>query len=47
VIGAGLAAGPLIAGLLLDAGASLATLFAGAVAICVLSCLCLLHVERN
>jgi predicted MFS family arabinose efflux permease len=47
VIGAGLAAGPLIAGLLLDAGASLAALFAGAVAICVLSCLCLLHVERN
>ncbi|HTR07480.1 MAG TPA: MFS transporter [Paraburkholderia sp.] len=47
VIGAGLAAGPLIAGVLLDAGASLAALFAGAATICVLSCLCLLLVERR
>jgi predicted MFS family arabinose efflux permease len=47
VIGAGLAAGPLIAGVLLDAGASLGALFAGAAAICVASCLCLLRVERN
>ncbi|WP_322044860.1 MFS transporter [Paraburkholderia sp. J67] len=46
VIGAGLAAGPLIAGVLLDAGATLASLFAGAAAICVLSCLCLMRVER-
>ncbi|HEV3429662.1 MAG TPA: MFS transporter [Paraburkholderia sp.] len=46
VIGAGLAAGPLIAGVLLDAGASLAALFASAAAICVVSCVCLLRVER-
>jgi predicted MFS family arabinose efflux permease len=46
VIGAGLAAGPLIAGVLLDAGATLATLFAGAAAISVISCVCLLRVER-
>ncbi|WP_322061479.1 MFS transporter [Paraburkholderia sp. J63] len=47
VIGAGLAAGPLIAGVLLDAGASIAALFAGAAAISVLSGLCLLRVERR
>lgn len=47
VIGAGLAAGPLIAGLLLDAGASSMALFAGAAAISVLSGLCLLRVERS
>ncbi|MBB3260116.1 putative MFS family arabinose efflux permease [Paraburkholderia bannensis] len=46
VIGAGLAAGPLIAGVLLDAGATLPALFAGAAAISVMSCLCLLRVER-
>jgi predicted MFS family arabinose efflux permease len=46
VIGAGLAAGPLIAGVLLDAGATLAALFAGAAAISVISCVCLLRVER-
>ena len=47
VIGAGLAVGPLIAGLLLDAGAGLHTLFQGAAAICVLSFVCLLRVERS
>ncbi|MGX7005709.1 MFS transporter [Caballeronia sp. KNU42] len=47
VIGAGLAIGPLIAGVLLDAGAALHTLFAGAAAICTLSLGCLLRVERS
>ncbi|MBW0447134.1 MFS transporter [bacterium M00.F.Ca.ET.228.01.1.1] len=47
VIGAGLAVGPLIAGVLLDAGASLSTLFQGAAAICGLSFACLLRVERS
>jgi predicted MFS family arabinose efflux permease len=47
VIGAGLAMGPLIAGVLLDAGASLHALFAGAAAICTLSLICLLRVERS
>lgn len=47
VIGAGLAIGPLIAGVLLDAGAGLHTLFAGAAAICTLSLICLLRVERS
>jgi predicted MFS family arabinose efflux permease len=47
VIGAGLAAGPLMAGVLLDMGASLATLFAGAALISVLSSACLLRVERH
>ena len=47
VIGAGLATGPLIAGVLLDAGAGLHTLFAGAAAICTLSLVCLLRVERS
>ncbi len=46
VIGAGLAAGPLIAGVLLDAGATFAALFAGAAVVSVISCLCLLRVER-
>lgn len=47
VIGAGLAIGPLIAGVLLDAGTGLHTLFAGAAAICTLSLVCLLRVERS
>lgn len=47
VIGAGLAVGPLIAGLLLDAGAGLNTLFQGAAVICALSFVCLLRVERS
>ncbi len=47
VIGAGLAVGPLIAGVLLDAGAGLNTLFQGAAAICALSFICLLRVERS
>ena len=47
VIGAGLAIGPLIAGVLLDAGTGLHTLFAGAAAICMLSLVCLLRVERS
>lgn len=46
VIGAGLAAGPLMAGVLLDKGASLATLFAGAALISVLSSACLLRSTR-
>ncbi|MFM0729956.1 MFS transporter [Paraburkholderia sediminicola] len=47
VIGAGLAVGPLIAGFLLDAGTGLNTLFQGAAAICALSFVCLLRVERS
>jgi predicted MFS family arabinose efflux permease len=47
VIGAGLAIGPLAAGLLLDRGISLTALFAGAIAVCMASCLCLLRVERH
>jgi predicted MFS family arabinose efflux permease len=47
VIGAGLAIGPLIAGFLLDAGTGLHPLFAGAAAICTLSLVCLLRVERS
>ncbi|MDM0114017.1 MFS transporter [Variovorax sp. J22R133] len=47
VIGAGLAVGPLLAGLLLDAGASLQALFLAAAAIGVLSFSCLLRVERG
>ncbi|HZZ06805.1 MFS transporter [Paraburkholderia sp.] len=47
VIGAGLAVGPLIAGLLLDAGVGLNTLFQGAAVICALSFVCLLRVERS
>lgn len=47
VIGAGLAIGPLIAGVLLDAGAALNTLFQGAAVICALSFACLLRVERS
>lgn len=47
VIGAGLATGPLIAGFLLDAGAGLHTLFAAGAAVCALSLVCLLRVERS
>ncbi|MFM0644044.1 MFS transporter [Paraburkholderia bryophila] len=47
VIGAGLAVGPLIAGVLLDAGAGLSSLFLGAAAISTLSFVCLLRVERS
>lgn len=47
VIGAGLAVGPLIAGVLLDAGAGLSSLFLGAAAISALSFVCLLRVEHS
>jgi hypothetical protein len=47
VIGAGLAIGPLIAGVLLDAGATLNTLFQGAAVIGLLSFACLLRVEHS
>ena len=47
VIGAGLAVGPLIAGVLLDAGASLNLLFQGAAVICAISFACLLYVQRS
>ncbi|NYH14404.1 MFS transporter [Paraburkholderia bryophila] len=47
VIGAGLAVGPLIAGVMLDAGAGLSSLFLGAAAISALSFVCLLRVERS
>jgi MFS family permease len=47
IIGSGLAIGPLIAGLLLDSGVPLKTLFSIAAAIGVMSCCFLLRVERT
>ncbi|KVN35553.1 MFS transporter [Burkholderia pyrrocinia] len=47
VIGAGLAAGPLLAGLMLDAGGTMRMLFAAATAVSIASLAALLHIERR
>ncbi|WP_269504339.1 MFS transporter [Burkholderia sp. IMCC1007] len=47
VIGAGLAAGPLLAGLLLDAGGTMHTLFAIATAVAIASFAALRHIDRR
>ncbi|MXN75567.1 MFS transporter [Burkholderia sp. 4701] len=47
VIGAGLAAGPLLAGLMLDAGGTMRMLFAAATAVSIASLTALLHIERR
>ncbi|MGU7838829.1 MFS transporter [Burkholderia sp. AW33-5] len=47
VIGAGLAAGPLLAGLLLDAGGTMRALFAAATAVAIASFAALRHVDRR
>ncbi|WGS40560.1 MFS transporter [Burkholderia sp. JSH-S8] len=47
VIGAGLAAGPLLAGLMLDAGGTMRVLFAAATAVSIASLAALLHIERR
>ncbi|MDN7428653.1 MFS transporter [Burkholderia sp. AU16741] len=46
VIGAGLAAGPLLAGLMLDAGGTMRTLFIAATAVAIVSFAALRHIER-
>ncbi|KAG8154080.1 MFS transporter [Burkholderia catarinensis] len=47
VIGAGLAAGPLLAGLMLDAGGTMHALFAAATAVAIVSFATLRHVDRR
>ncbi|MGZ2745171.1 MFS transporter [Burkholderia stagnalis] len=47
VIGAGLAAGPLLAGLMLDAGGTMRVLFAAATAVSIASLAALLHIEHR
>ncbi|WP_241300039.1 MFS transporter [Burkholderia stabilis] len=47
VIGAGLAAGPLLAGLMLDAGGTMHALFAGATAVAIVSYAALRHIDRR
>ncbi|KUY99149.1 MULTISPECIES: MFS transporter [unclassified Burkholderia] len=47
VIGAGLAAGPLLAGLLLDAGGTMHALFATATAVAIASFVALRHIDRR
>lgn len=47
VIGAGLAAGPLLAGLILDAGGTMHALFAGATAVAIVSYAALRHIDRR
>ncbi|TGN96147.1 MFS transporter [Burkholderia sp. USMB20] len=47
VIGAGLAAGPLLAGLLLDAGGTMHALFAAATAVAIASFAALRHIDRR
>ncbi|MBL3962427.1 MFS transporter [Burkholderia sp. KCJ3K979] len=47
VIGAGLAAGPLLAGLMLDAGGTMRTLFVAATAVAIVSFAALRHIDRR
>ncbi|MPV67054.1 MFS transporter [Burkholderia sp. BE17] len=47
VIGAGLAAGPLLAGLMLDAGGTMRALFAAATAVAIASFVALRHIDRS
>ncbi|KVF43056.1 MFS transporter [Burkholderia seminalis] len=47
VIGAGLAAGPLLAGLMLDAGSTMRTLFIAATAVAIVSFAALRHIDRR
>ncbi|MDR0245856.1 MAG: MFS transporter [Burkholderia sp.] len=47
VIGAGLAAGPLLAGLMLDAGGTMHALFAAATAVAIVSFAALRHIDRR
>ncbi|MCA8236802.1 MFS transporter [Burkholderia cenocepacia] len=47
VIGAGLAAGPLLAGLMLDAGGTMRTLFVAATAVAIVSFAALRHIDRH
>ncbi|MET1536794.1 MFS transporter [Burkholderia sola] len=47
VIGAGLAAGPLLAGLMLDAGGTMRALFAAATAVAIVSFAALRHIDRR
>ncbi|WP_321954668.1 MFS transporter [Burkholderia cenocepacia] len=47
VIGAGLAAGPLLAGLMLDAGGSMRALFVAATAVAIVSFAALRHIDRR
>ncbi|KWO47259.1 MFS transporter [Burkholderia sp. MSMB1459WGS] len=47
VIGAGLAAGPLLAGLMLDAGGTMRALFAAATAVAIMSFTALRHIDRR
>ncbi|MCA8280241.1 MFS transporter [Burkholderia cepacia] len=47
VIGAGLAAGPLLAGLMLDAGGTMHALFTAATAVAILSFAALRHIDRR
>ncbi|KFL53145.1 MFS transporter [Burkholderia pyrrocinia] len=47
VIGAGLAAGPLLAGLMLDAGGTMRALFAAATAVAIVSFAALRHIDRS
>ncbi|MBN3830847.1 MFS transporter [Burkholderia sp. Ac-20344] len=47
VIGAGLAAGPLLAGLMLDAGGTMRVLFAAATAVAIVSFAALRHIDRR
>ncbi|MBN3823745.1 MFS transporter, partial [Burkholderia sp. Ac-20384] len=47
VIGAGLAAGPLLAGLMLDAGGTMRVLFTAATAVAIVSFAALRHIDRR
>ncbi|QTO17489.1 MFS transporter [Burkholderia seminalis] len=47
VIGAGLAAGPLLAGMMLDAGSTMRTLFIAATAVAIVSFAALRHIDRR
>ncbi|NTX21767.1 MFS transporter, partial [Burkholderia cepacia] len=47
VIGAGLAAGPLLAGLMLDAGGTMHALFTAATAVAIVSFAALRHIDRR
>ncbi|EKS9796856.1 MULTISPECIES: MFS transporter [Burkholderia] len=47
VIGAGLAAGPLLAGLMLDAGGTMRVLFTAATAVAIVSFVALRHIDRR
>ena len=47
MIGAGLAAGPLLAGLMLDAGGTMRVLFTAATAVAIVSFAALRHIDRR